>query len=284
MIKTALMITALGGTVFGGCAGPQTSRERLVNTSESLASVPFVAPHDPAMRAVVLAVPEVIVSAPVNCESAALGIAVRSQLASALSASPNFIVADRSILADVAEEHQLADSNVASEAHKIKSGQLAIAEYLVKVDVTELKESVVGNQDGNGFRLGGLLSVLDNVIGGAVYRTTSDAIKSADPVIGQRSQTVEGVVGMEVRVVDVSTGTVVFANRVQAKLTSKNSTVVLGIAGLTQDSSDFSTSVIAQATRTAAEDATRKIHAGLQRIIMHDSTTREGVSLASSSR
>jgi curli biogenesis system outer membrane secretion channel CsgG len=250
-----------------GCASRGSSAS-LTNTSTALDSPVFIAPFDPGMGQIVVAVPEVRVSAPQGDRHGDLGQAVRSQMVATLSASQNFMVADRESMDDIADEHRLADAGATVEADRPEAGQLAGARYLIRVDVTEFQESVVASSTGGGVSIGGVFRLLDNFVDGSGYRTVSDVAKAADPTVAAADQTVEGVVGMEVRVVDVQSGTVVATTRAHGKLERKGGKRAFGIAGFEFGGSEFEQTVLAQATRIACEQAANNVHSALKRVVL----------------
>src|SRR6202040_4338466 len=103
-MKTKTFI-ALVGTAFlaAGCTStnPNQSKQSAAAEQAAAETQPFVAPNDPAMGQIVVVVPQVSVSAPAGAHFGNLGQTVRSQLTSTLSQSPNFLVADREILAEI---------------------------------------------------------------------------------------------------------------------------------------------------------------------------------------
>lgn len=261
------ILLALSSSALLGCNSGQSQGARsLTDTSMVLETPAFVPPHDPAMGQISLAIPEVIVSAPGGEYIGLLGESVRSQLTSTLAASPNFLVVDRSLLNAIGDEHRLADAGAIRESDRPVPGQLAGARYLVEVDVNELQERVVEKGKGGGIRLGAVAQVLDIFVGGNTFDTASRVVQAADPTVGRVSGTMEGVVGMELRVVDVSTGVVVATTRAQAKLTREHSSTVLGVAGVSTSSQEYAGSVIAHATRAAVENATIQLHAAMNRL------------------
>lgn len=258
----ARLVVILAGSIsLVGCSATTTPGDPGLSATSSVISVPtFVAPHDPAMGAVTVIVPSVEVAAPEAAILGDLGQAVRSQLITSLASSPNFRVADRELLAEIASEQKLNASNATLPDGRPSLGQLVPARYAIKVTVNEFQENVRGKSGGNRVELGPLLGIIGAVVSDD---TTSAVLKggaAANPTVGVGNEFVEGVVGLEVRVTDLETGTVVGATRALGKLSRKNSKMVLGIAGISSSSSEFQHSVLAQATRVAAEEATRQIH------------------------
>ncbi|MBX3378404.1 MAG: hypothetical protein KF678_15530 [Phycisphaeraceae bacterium] len=219
------------------------------------------------MGQVVLSVPAVTVSAPRAAGIGDLSQTVRSQLTSALASCRNFLVADRESLPEIAQEHQLSESGSVAPGEQAVPGQLIGARYLVKVDVTELEERSLGKSGGGLIEIGKLMGVLDLFGLSDKAKLASDVVKAADPKLGVGSETIDGLVGMELRVVDLDTGVVVATTRAQASLRRENSKTVLGIGGLSTSSDAFSKSVIGHATRAAAEQAVIKLHEAMRGVV-----------------
>ncbi len=275
-VVSAVVLACAAISLNTGCASNAASRS-LTDTSSALEAPVFIAPFDAAMGQIVVAVPEVQVSAPQGARHGDLGQAVRSQMVATLSASQNFRVADRELMDDIADEHRLADAGATVEADRPQPGQLAGARYLIRVDVTEFEESVVASSSEGGVSVGGIFQVLDLFVGGSGYQTVSGVVQAADPKVGAADETVEGVVGMEVRVVDVQSGTIVATTRAHGKLERKGGRRVFGIAGVELGGSDFAQTVLAQATRIACEQAATNVHSALKRVV---SATPGGTGLA----
>jgi curli biogenesis system outer membrane secretion channel CsgG len=234
---------------------------------------PFVAPNDPVMGQIVVAVPEVLVSAPTGTRCGDLGQAIRSQFIATLSQSPNFLVVDRQSMIDIKREQDIAASGAMDPRDRPAIGKIAGARYLIKADVTEFSEEAVG--DSKGTRVGG----------GSIFRTVStilryvpavpaeanmamDVASAVNPMAANAKQTVHGLVGIELRIVDVDTGSVVRATRAHASLTKEKVQRLLGIAGISANNAQFKESVLGQVTRSAVEDAVRQIHGVLREVAL----------------
>src|SRR5689334_3189121 len=129
-------ISIMGATLLTGCAstgGPQASKAAVAQTNH--AAAPSVAPYDPKMGQVVVAIPEVRVSAPVSATAGNLGQLVRTELASLLSTSANLVVADRETLTEIGQEHKLAEGGATDPHQRPANGRLASPRYLIKADV-----------------------------------------------------------------------------------------------------------------------------------------------------
>jgi curli biogenesis system outer membrane secretion channel CsgG len=138
-------------------------------------------------------------------------------------------------------------------------GKLAAPRYVVKVVVTEFKEGVQGRSQGDQVHSGPLFSIIGSVVGGNAGKVMG-GVGALDPNISHGTETIEGVVGLEVRLVDIERGVVIGQTRALGKLTRKNSRTVLGVAGISTSDARFSESVLGQATRAAVEDATVQLH------------------------
>lgn len=266
--STSVLAAAVGlALALGGCqslgVGEHPAASDLTTTAASIDSPVFVAPADPAMGQVVVSVPMVRVSAPVPSWQGDVGQAIQSQLMNTLAMSPNMVVADRAAMGAIATEQELGVNGAVTPTDAVQPGQLAGARYLINVDITEFKEDVVGKSDSTRFESGGIFSILGSVIPGTGGKILS-GVGAANPTVGSGKETVSGVVGMEVRITDVRTGAIVHATRAHAALTRKNTKQVFGIAGISTSSSEFQGSVLAQATRAAAEDLARQVHGVLR--------------------
>lgn len=263
------LVRSAAAVAFIAASGPLTGCSSLGlgswgNDSQELNRAPFVAPSDPFMGQLVLSVSEVDVSAPGGHHCGDLGQSIRTQLANTLALSPNFLIADREALGDIAAEHRLAEGGAMPRTSAPQRGAIVGAQYLVKADVTEFQEAVVGKSGGNRFELGGILDVVGGMFGGRKTKNAFRAASAANPTFGSGSETVKGTVGIDVRVLDVDTGLIVASTRAQASLTKKNTKSVIGVAGFSTTSTEFDDSVLAQATRAAVEDLVTKVHHALK--------------------
>lgn len=256
---------AMLALLAGGCNSGRSAAAGvdITSTSQALAAPSFAAPFDPSMGLVVVAVPEVVISARSAAGVGDLQQTIRSQLVGALATSRNFQVAERQSFEDIALEHRLAESGATRESDRPEPGQLRSPRLLVKVDVTEMEEVVLGESKSDQVSLGWIAaigSVFVPGVGGSIL----GGIAAANPNFATGTQTVMGLVGMEIRVIDVDSGTVVTAARAHASLKQDFTAQTIGIAGISTTSEQFSKSVAAHATRAAVEDAVVKIHSGIR--------------------
>lgn len=266
-LLNVLLVTAFAFLV--GCASPGTAGKTSAASkaggvgTNTVAEQPFAAPNDPQMGQIVVAIPQVAVSAPVSGSAGNLGQLVRSQLAGCLSQSPNFQVADRETLVEIGQEQKLAESGATAPRERPARGPLAGPRYLIKADVTEFKEEAVGTSKAGRFELGAFAAIAGAVVPKEA-RLAMDIVKIANPTFGGGKEKVHGIVGIDIRIIDVDTAAVVRATRASSSLTRENSRVVLGVAGLSLTDSKFDQSVVAQAMRLAVQDAVLQIHSILR--------------------
>lgn len=269
----ALLLAAVGLATAGCASTNEGAKGKIIVASPpgpaGVASEekPFVPPHDPAMGQIVVAVPSVAVSAPVTVNAGNIGQTIRSQLASVLSMSPNFLVADRETMKEIAAEQSLAEAGQTDPRDRPVKGKLASPRYLIKVDVTEFKEDAVGKAKGAGFKIGCIAGIVGSFVPGPAS-TALSYVEKLDPTIGNGKQTVQGVVGFDLRIIDVDTGSVIRSARASSSLVKQNSTRVLGIAGFDLKDSKFSQSVMGQSTRLAVQDAVTQIHGLLREYVL----------------
>ena len=258
--KKFIVVSAVLSAVAGGCASSTPmSDEGLLNTSKALAVPVFQAPYDPGMSRVGVQVSPVELAAAEAGLVGDLARAVRAQLVGAMVACPNFLVTDREAMAEIAAEQRLNLANATLAGGRPMMQQLVPPRYLVKVTVTELKESVHGRSKGGRIELGPLFQIGGMIAGGEAGKW-GQVGGIVNPTIARGNETVEGLVGLDVRVIDIESGVVVGATRAVAKLQRKNSKTVLGIAGISASDAQFSESVVAQASRAAVEEASRQVH------------------------
>lgn len=263
--RTTMIACAAGiaTAACSGCVGTGMSQDSsaLTNSSSVVELKPFDAPSDPQMGQVVVTVSSVDVAAPTPSCIGDLGQAIRAQFINTLSMSSNFVVADREVLGDIASEVKLAENGAIAPADQPATGQMAGARFIIKASVTEFKEDVQSKAEGGGLKLAPLINIISIFV--PVPSPASTVVNYADPTIGSASQTVQGLVGLDIRVTDVDTGTVVGSFRAAGTLTKTNTQRIFQLAGVSLNNADFGETVLGQATRVAVEDAVRKIHSAL---------------------
>jgi curli biogenesis system outer membrane secretion channel CsgG len=272
LTSIVLVCMTAGYAIAGGTGAKQLCASRPAITKTNLTEPVFVPPFDSQMGQIVVAVPKVSVSAPCPGSAGDLGQLVRSQLAACLSQSQNFIVADRETLNEIGQEHKLAESGAVNPLDKPMRGQLAGPRYLIKVDVTDFKEDALGKAKSVRFEAGGFLKCIGSIAGGEAGKVLT-AIGSSNPTIGNGRETIRGTVGIELRIIDVDTGSIVRATRATGSITRDNSRSVFGVAGLSTTNSEFNQSVVAESMRSAIQDAVQQIHSILKDQVLASNQT-----------
>src|SRR5919204_1762958 len=128
-----------------------------------------------------------------------IGGGLAAQLATALAASGQFIVVERAELSSVLREQELGLQKIVSKDTAAQPGQMLGAQLLVRGSVTEFEQRA----GGGGLRVGVGTGVLGGTIG---------------------AQTTTGVVGIDLRLIDTTTGQVVQSLRAEAKLDQRGLT------------------------------------------------------------
>jgi curli biogenesis system outer membrane secretion channel CsgG len=159
-----------------------------------------------------------------------IGGGLASQLTSALVDSGRFIVVERADLAAVLHEQEMSAQKIVSKETTTQVGHLLGAQLLVYGAVTEFDQS----SGGEGLRLGVGRGFFGGSVGG---------------------QIVHGSIGIELRLIDTSTGEVIQSHRVEQKVSQKGVTADINVREVTFGGDKFEKTPLGQATRQAIEQA-----------------------------
>lgn len=154
-----------------------------------------------------------------------LGGGLAAMLATALVESGQFIVVERPDLSAVLGEQELGANGLTTPESAPRLGNLIGAQLLIMGNVTEFSES----DSGRGFSVG---------VGGRLG-------------IGVSPQSRKGVVGIDVRVVDTSTGQVVAAYHVREEVKARSVNVNVAVSGYRVGGTDFNKTPLGKAARAA---------------------------------
>jgi curli biogenesis system outer membrane secretion channel CsgG len=168
-----------------------------------------------------------------------IGGGLAAQLATALAASGQFIVVERAELSSVLREQELGLQKIVSKDTAAQPGQMLGAQLLVRGSVTEFEQRA----GGGGLRVGVGTGVLGGTIG---------------------AQTTTGVVGIDLRLIDTTTGQVVQSLRAEAKLDQRGLTGDINVRQVSFGGDTFDRTVLGQATRQAIERAVGQIRSSAQ--------------------
>lgn len=168
-----------------------------------------------------------------------VGGGLAAQLTTALVNSGHFIVVERAELASVLREQELGAAGLVTKETAAQVGQLLGAQILVRGAVTEFEQRA----GGGGLRLG----VASGPIGGAIGATTTS-----------------GIVGMDLRLIDTSTGQIVRSRRAESKVDQRGISADINVRQITFGGDAFDKTVLGQATRQAIERAVAEIIASSQ--------------------
>ena len=150
-------------------------------------------------------------------------------LTDALVESDQFIVVERTTLSDVLAEQQLKTSGLVNRESGPQLSQLVGASLLIMGSITEFSEK----KSGMGFGIG---------FGG----------------IGVSPQFRKGKVGLQIRVIDTTTGQVVSSYRVAESVKSKSLGINVNKEGVSLGSTIFGKTPLGQAVRKAVDRAVHK--------------------------
>lgn len=163
-----------------------------------------------------------------------IGGGLAAQLTTALVNSGHFIVVERAELANVLREQDMAMQKIVTRETAAQVGRVLGAQLLVSGSVTEFDQRAGGGR----LRLGGGTGAILGGLGGAL---TGEAVN--------------GVVGMDVRVIDTTTGQVVQSHRVQANTSQRGVSADINVQQVIFGGDAFEKTVLGQATRQAIEEA-----------------------------
>ena len=159
-----------------------------------------------------------------------IGGGLAAQLTTALVESGRFIVVERAELASVLREQEMGLQKVTSRETAAQAGRLTGAQLLVRGSVTEFDQRT----GGDGFRIG---------------------LGRASAGLGLGTQSSEGVVGIDIRLIDTTTGQVLQSHKVQEKVSSRGVAADINVRQLSFGGESFNKTELGQATRQVIEKA-----------------------------
>jgi curli biogenesis system outer membrane secretion channel CsgG len=159
-----------------------------------------------------------------------LGSGLAAQLTTALVNSGQYIVVERAELASVLREQELGLQKLVPGEVAAQAGQLVGAQLLVRASVTDFEQ----RSGGGGLHLG---------IG----------VGPGMGALGAATNT--GVVGIDVRVIDTTTGQVLQSHHVESKIESQAVSADVGVRNVSFGGDAFEKTPLGQATRQAIEQA-----------------------------
>lgn len=171
-----------------------------------------------------------------------VGGGLAAQLTTALIESGAFVVVERTALADVLREQEMALEKLVAKDTASRVGQLLGAQLLVKGAVTEFEQAA----GGGGVRLGIGLPVPGLGLGGG-------------------ASTVRAHVAIDLRLIDTSSGQVVRSVRAEGKASKSGVAVNIDYQNVTLGGDAFNATPLGMATRDCIQTAV----AGIRRHMAH---------------
>ena len=159
-----------------------------------------------------------------------VGGGLAAELTTALVNSGYFIVVERAELASVLREQEMALQKIISKDTAAQVGRVLGAQLLIRGSVTEFDQKA----GGAGLRVGVGTGMFGGAMGG---------------------QSTEGVVGMDIRLIDTTTGQVIQSHRAEAKLSARGISADINVNQVSFGGDKFDKTVLGQATRKAIEQA-----------------------------
>ncbi len=172
-----------------------------------------------------------------------VGEAMASQLTTALEQTGCFVVADRMALSHILREQELGLAGVTSAETAPRSGRVIGAQILVKADITEFEPQ----KESGGLNFG---------------------LASSKLPFGLRLGGNSGTshVAIDLRLLDATTGEVLFSQRVEADSKSRGLALGLDFKKFTVGGDKFYKTPLGQATRVALNDAVFYVIKGTRQV------------------
>jgi curli biogenesis system outer membrane secretion channel CsgG len=170
-----------------------------------------------------------------------IGGGLAAQLTTALVNSGHFIVVERAELASVLREQEMALQRIVSKETAAQVSRVLGAQLLVRGSVTEFEQRA----GGGGIRLG----IGTGAVGGAVG-----------------GQTVNGIVGIDLRLIDTTTTQVVQSHRAERKVAQSGVSADINWNQVSLGGDAFEKTALGQATRQAIEQAVAFIIQAMERV------------------
>lgn len=155
-----------------------------------------------------------------------IGGGLAAMLTTALAESGRFVVIERANLSQILGEQELKAGGLANPETGPKLGQLTGVQFLIYGSVTEFGH----DEKGGGFSFG---------------------FSGAKIPLGLSQQSTTGTVGMDIRVVDTTTGVVLETHRVRESISTEGWDVSAGYKGISFGTNQFDKTPLGQASRSA---------------------------------
>jgi len=159
-----------------------------------------------------------------------LGSGLAAQLTTALINTGQFIVIERSELASVLREQEMSVQKLVASETAAQAGHLLGAQYLVRASVTQFDQ----NAGGGGVRIG---------IGGA----------GGAGGLGIATNT--AIVGIDLRLIDTTSGQIVQSQHAEAKVEDRGISADVGSHGVAFGADTFAKTPLGRATQQAVDKA-----------------------------
>jgi len=214
-----------------------SGQEPTPNPTVSVQAVPTPLPFPPLIgpkKRIAVAKFDAVGSFVAQYGSWDVGGGLSAQLEDALQETGRFIVVERAELAALLREQELSLHKITTAETTVHAGQLLGAQLLIRGTVSEFDQDA----GGGGLRIG----VGSGILGGG---------------IGARKAT--GLVGIDLRLIDTTTGQVVLTRRAEAKLTSNSVAADISAKKVVFGGDTFNKSILGQATRASIAQAVAMI-------------------------
>jgi curli biogenesis system outer membrane secretion channel CsgG len=223
-------VIALASILVAGVADAKSKKQRAPKADEVTEALEGLACEGPKPRVAVYGF--YATGKMAAFEGYNVGDGLAAQLATELTRTDCFVVLDRTGLSDILREQELGLAGIVSRETAPKAGRAIGAEVIIKGTITEFEP----NKRGRGFTLG--MAFPDTPLGVRLGRNGST-----------------GHVGLDISVVDASTGQVKYAHRVTADSTAGGWTIGLDFERASLGGDAFGKSPLGIASRNALGQA-----------------------------
>lgn len=187
-----------------------------------------------------------------------IGRGIHSQLVSALTGVENYVVIDRAMSDEIAQELKLSQSSLVPNESKIGGVALEVADLLIQCTVVDFAEA-----EGTKQEVEVELETLGHIIALSEDPKTAQlgtALAIAAPDFTRGEEIHVSKVSLSLRAIDVRTGGVVATADPTASFAVKKKSARNAALGYSSISQGYRKSTFADASRVAIEDGVRQMH------------------------
>lgn len=179
-----------------------------------------------------------------------VGPGMSAQLLTALARSGNI---------QVIEYDSLRKKPDGSYTANLEEGE--VGPFIIRGTVTEFNETADASGEEKGMklgRMGAVMGIAGAVTGNRGLTYGGAGVAAADPTIENKKMRRQGMVGIDMRIVNAGSGRIVGGLTSKGTFTTMSATAGASVFGIGKSTEEFAASALGQATRAAMNDAVRK--------------------------